>query len=256
MALRFFWRCEGTTLSGTDDYSIGDTSATANGTPGASIDPAAALVGSNGILVTAGNNHFRFDNTAGASQIVDRSAGAVAFWFRIDTNPAALLPLFMVRGANANDYIAFYANTGFNTSTGVCRLQYRSTDTGGATVNVIATGTGLAEDTTYFGIIAWDQPNSLAGIWIYDSGGSLLQSATSSAAIVAPLDLNLNTGLRIGESTGSSVTCHIDNVFIGDAYADKDTFLTNRSITSYTAYGGGGASIVPLLHRHFSQMKN
>ena len=31
MALRFFWRCESTTLDGTDDYSAGDTTATANG---------------------------------------------------------------------------------------------------------------------------------------------------------------------------------------------------------------------------------
>jgi hypothetical protein len=256
MALRFFWRCEGTTLDGTHDFTAGDSTATVQGT--VSIDAAAANIGSNGILVGAGNSHYRFDNTDGASQIVNRSEGAIAFWFRITTNPSGLAPILQARGINANDYIAFQLNNGFATDTGIARLQYRSTDTGNpGTVNVIATGTGMSLNTWYFGVIKWDAATGTA-IEVYNSSGTLIQSATSAGAFVAPLDFNLNTGLRIGEAAGISMVGHIDNVFIGSEYEDGDIFVTNRSITSYTAYdaGGGGASIVPLLHRHFSQMKN
>jgi hypothetical protein len=236
MSLRLFWRCEGTTLDGTHDYSAlaGAITPAVQGT--VSINAAAARFGSNGILIGAANSHFRFDNSAGASQYVNRQAGAAGFWFRVTDDPSALTAIFNARGISASDFIALQINNALNSAAGIARLSIGSTDTGGGTVHVIATGTGLAENTWYFGVIAWDQPNSERGVWIYDTAGALVQSATSNTAFVAPLDLNLSTGLRVGEVFGTAMLGHIDNLFVGDAYDDRDLFLDNREITSYTQY--------------------
>jgi hypothetical protein len=237
MSLRLFWRCEGTTLDGTHDYSAlaGTITPAVQGT--VSINSAAARIGSNGILIGAANSHFRFDNSAGASQYVNRLAGAVGFFFRVTDDPSALTAIFNARGINASDFIALQINNALNSAAGIARLSIGSTDTGGATVHVIATGTGLAENTWYWGEIAWDQPNSERGVWIYDTTRTtLLQSATSNAAFVAPLDLNLSTGLRVGEVFGTAMLGHIDNLFVGDAYDDHDLFRDNADISSYTQY--------------------
>src|SRR5688572_7081375 len=197
MALKFFWRCETTTLDGTADFSSGDTTATANGA--VSLDAAAGLVGTLGILCAA-NQHYRFDTAS----IANRLVGAMAGWIRLTSNPSGIASLFMVRGTSASDF--YYIGTGGNwsTDTGEMRLVSSSTDTGGGSTTIVTSGAALSLNTAYFIVAKWDQANSLRRIEIYNSDGSLRSSAENTSAYVAPLDLTLSTGIRFGESSGTT----------------------------------------------------
>lgn len=255
MSLKFFWRCDSDPLDGTDDFSAGDTTPTAQGTP--SLDAGAANIGSTGILFTAGNTHYRFDTAS----IANRQTGALAFWFRIPTAPGAIAVLAMMRGISASDYVFIAVNGTVGSGTGELRFSSRSTDTGGgAEVTITTSGANLTTNTWYFCVIQWDDGADSRRVAVYDASGALIDETIDAGAWVAPLDLTLSTGIRIGEAAGVSMTGHIDNVFIGDAYADGDVFVTNRNITSYTSYstggGGGPTNIVvpgtPQLNRRHS----
>src|SRR5688500_7419965 len=101
MALNFFWRCEGTTLDGTHDFSAGDTTATATNTP--AISATAAKIGSNGALFDSGSDRYAFTPTS----IISTTAGAVGFWLQFPTAfPASGgAYVFYSQGTNSNDYI-------------------------------------------------------------------------------------------------------------------------------------------------------
>ena len=62
MALTFFWRCESTTFSGTDDYSAGDDTPTSTGAP--AISSTQAFVGTNSIFVDAVGENYNFASTS------------------------------------------------------------------------------------------------------------------------------------------------------------------------------------------------
>ena len=229
MAVTFFWRCEGTTLSGTDDLPGADTSATANNSP--AISATAALIGSNGVLIDAAGESYLLDSEAG---IINRLTGSVAFWFR---------PQAWANGAGIwrAEGSSFDQNLGIM-MTGTDELRF-VVNLEGTQANLDTTAANIAVDTTYFVTASWDQPNNDRRIRVYDASGSLIQEVEDTAtAYTAPTDLVGTDTFYVGESAGvGSPAYYIDNIFVGSAYADADAFLTNRSITSYTQYGGGAA---------------
>ena len=237
MALRFFWRCEGTTLDGTHDYSASDTTATANGS--VSIDAAAARVGSNGILVAAGGQHYRFDNTTIGNDLT--TEGSMAFSFRVTANPAGLSDFGVkLRGAGSNDYFQTRIVNSYTGNAGQIRFVTKSSDTGGTEVSLTPSSAGNAlEDAVWYGVVVrWDQVASLRRLEIYDVDGVLIEAVDNTSGFVAPISFTSTTGIRIGEDSGFAVTAHIDNVFIADAYDEPlEDFL---DITSYTEYGAAG----------------
>lgn len=226
-AISFFWRAEGTTLSGTDDLPAGDTSVTLNGT--AAVNATAGLIGTNGVQVLTFSDNARLDSN---TTLIDPTVGSVGFWFRIQTwsNGASL---FYVRGSNFAYNIELYM-----TGTDELRLHFNE-DGSGSTLDT--TAANLATGTTYFCTFSWNQPANDRRIRVYNSSGTLIHEVEdTSTAFTAPVDLATSDGLRIGEARGFAGAVYIDNIFIGKAYGDADDFLTNRSITSYTSYGGGG----------------
>ena len=231
MALTFFWRCEGTTLDATDDYyGASDNTATAAGTP--AINATAALIGSNGLQVDGASDHYQFNNQTNPT--VFSSAGSVGFWIRWQAYTTGATH-FYVRATTSDTQSLRLSTLGTN------RLRFQIRNDASSHSLDMATMT-IANATTYFCTASWDIAADLSRVRMYDSGGTLIEEATSTDDLAAaqPAALDSTSGVRFGEMDGVASTCYIDNIFIGSAYADADTFLTNRSITSYTGYSTGG----------------
>lgn len=234
MAISFFSRCEGTTLSGTDDLPGADTSVTLNGT--AAINATAALVGSNGIQILAAGDSYRLDADTG---VIDPQVGSIACWFNVQTWTNGN-SLFQIRGSN------FAYNLTLMTigASGSGNLRFRINDGGAGQTDLDLSTNALALNTTYFATISWDIAANDRRIRVYNASGTLIeQNEDLVTALTAPTDLSVADGMRFGEVMGAgSGAFYLDNIFIGKAYADADDFLTNRSITTYTNYsvGGGG----------------
>lgn len=237
MSLTFYWRCEGTTLDETHDFSAGDATAGDLGFP-ASIDNAAAIVGSNGILCDGQFDTFIFDST---DLFPDPSRGAIGFWVRWPTTvaPSNAARPFVARGPDsANDTI--YVRT---LSTGL-RLFISSAANGSVTLDVSET---LSAGEAYFVVARWDAAETYRELTIYDDELNVVGTAVDDSTDFSdnvPASLEHSTGLRLGDSEGFSQTypMHIDNVFIADAY--DEPIEENALITSFTEYGGsGGASV-------------
>lgn len=243
MAISFFWRCEGTTLSATDDLPGTDTSATLNGS--AAINATAALIGSNGLQITTASDQARLDSD---TTIIDPLVGSVAFWFRVQTW-AAGTSLFYIKGSNFAYNIELYL-----VGTDELRLHINE-DGSGSTLDT--TAANLVTNTTYFTAFSWNQPANSRRIRVYNSSGTLLHEVEdTSTAFTAPVDLATTDGFRPGEARGFSGAAYLDNIFIGKAYGDADDFLTNRSITSYTSYTtGGGPTPGPALQQVLTPLR-
>lgn len=239
MAITFFWRCEGATLSGTDDLPGADTSATANGA--VAINGTAALVGSNGIQSATSGEHYRLDAEAA---VIDPLAGSLAFWFRVQTWVQNAILIYLGGTSGSNSIHIALAGNGAPTRNLRLRIE---TATGPTAINLDLAGSLVELNTTYFATASWDNAANDRRVRLYDSSGTLLDSTEdTSTSYTAPTELVATDKLRIGEAGGFASAFYIDNVFIGKAYADADTFLTNRSITSYTQYGGTATTITGL----------
>jgi hypothetical protein len=232
MALTFFWRCESTTLSGTDDYvqSGGDTTPTAGGTP--SIAAGGAFVGTNGIIAAAGQN-YRFDT---GTAVFDPNVGAFGMLFRINTFNNQARPL-MIRGATAANQYSLQL-------VGTDEIKFMVGDPDGSNVAATTTAANLALDTDYGLVCRWDQPNSHLVIEVYSDplGTPTLLQSVDAGAFTAPTELAAADRFRIGENSGVGGSFDIDNIFVSKTYAEP--IESNFAITSYTAYSAGGASRV------------
>jgi len=232
MALTLYWRCEGTTLDATHDFSAADTTAATNNSP--SLDAAAAKLGSTGILINGVSERYDFAPTS----IISPATGTVAFWFRFMNSMVNLETFFLARGsASSNDSITI----GIGAGNDEVFLGIRRN--GGTNVTLTTSAANMTTNTWYFIVASWDQPNSDRRIAVYDSSGTLLsENIDTTTAYDQPTALDASNGIRFGDSSGWGATkvCHFDNIFIGSAYADGDTFFSNRDITSYTSYSTGG----------------
>lgn len=238
--LTFFWRVEGTTLSGTDDYTAGaDTSATLTT---ATIDGTAALVGLNGLNVGAASARADFNSE---TAVVDRTVGSIGFHLNIQTFGATRLA--QARGTNSSNQLTVQM-LGTDTATGrEIRLSIQDQTAG--TANLDTTAFDMATATHYFVTASWDQPNNKRRIRLYTvSGSTCTLSQTredTTTGFTAPTELAfVGAGMVFG-SSATSAGYYMDNIFWGKAYDDEATFATNCGITSYTSYSAGGASGVP-----------
>jgi hypothetical protein len=245
MAVTFFWRCEGTTLDATHDFSAGDTSAAANATP--SISATAALVGSNGILCDSAGDRYNFAPTS----IIDPAEGAVAMLFRFPSAVPNDDVFFLARGsASANDNINLQI-----TGTDEITLTIRNAASGAVTL--ATTAANITAGTTYGVVARWDQPNSSRRLEVYDATGTLIQAVQDLATgFTAPAALDAADGLRFGDSSGGLGTCYLDNCFVADAYAEP--LEDNLLITSWTEYddgSGGGVVSLPAILASYNRRR-
>lgn len=235
MALKFYWRFENSgTLDGTHDYSAGDTTATNNGSP--TFDGSTYKIGSYAGSYPSASAQHRFDPASIISSggPGGSSAGAVAFWFYTTSGRSTDRDLFFyVRGsASSNDNITLRCG-GSNT----IKFIIRNATNGGIE---LAHGSTISDNTWYFVVFAWDSAASTRRISLYDSSGAEIGTTVTdnSTGFTTNLPANLTSRLQFGDNTGSGPYGFVDNVFIGDAYADADTFVSKKSITSYTEYAG------------------
>ena len=230
MALTFFWRCEGTTLSGTDDYveSGGDSTPTAGGTP--SIAAGGAIVGTNGIIAGTGSN-YRFDT---GTAVFDPTVGSFGMLFRINTFNNQARPL-MIRGATAANQYSLQLS-------GTSEISFIVGDPDGTHVAATTTSAGLVTDTDYGLVCRWDQANSHLVIEVYSdpTGTPTLLDSVDAGAFTAPTELAAGDRFRLGENGGVAGSFDIDNVFVSKVYAEP--IEDNFGITSFTQYGAGGSS--------------
>lgn len=221
----FFWRCEGTTLDGTDDFTAGDTTAASSGTP--AIDSNAERVGTNGCL-TNGVESFRFD-TASITNPAEASIGlSVRFVSAIQNGGK----VFRLRGANDNDTIEILV-----VNSDELRLNIRNA-TGGL-ITLDTTAANITADN-YFGVvIRYHCANDDRSISVYNSSDVLIQTVSDTSTDLSancPADLTQSDGIRLGDTAGAN-TIHYDNLIIATTYAEP--VEDNLSITSYTAYDDG-----------------
>ena len=229
MALTFFWRCEGTTLDATHDFSAGDTTAESAFTP--SIGSAAGMVGTNGIVVDSFGDQYVFDTTSG---LANRLVGSMGLLFRYSSWAGSSVIFKVVGSSSAYQYGIMLA--------GSDEVRFYVGDPEGSNVSVVTTAANLASGTIYGIIGRWDQANSLLRIEVYsDPLGTptLIEGVTNSSGFTAPADLVAEGGMRLGDASGLAGAWHIDNVFISDTYAEP--IESNFDITSYTLYNGGGS---------------
>jgi len=254
MALTFFWRCEGTTLDGTHDYSGGDTSATAqNGS--ISLTTNANRVGTYGIETTAAVlTAYQFDPTDNGiftNYTTPSSAvGSAAF--------SVQAPTALPQTTNVCGWMVRSATS----TTDAFRVTYDDThgfrfwignDSYGD-VYVRTNSISLSTATWYGIVIRWDIPSDTMKIELYNAAGSLLSSGTQqydNSDTPSSYDLSLyvpggsmsnTSGIRLGSVTGANTgNMYFDNFFFADAY--DEPLENNLTITSYTNYSAGDVTI-------------
>lgn len=230
MALTFFWRCEATTLDGTDDFSAGDTTATANNTP--AISATGARIGTNGLVFDAVSERYDFN----PASIWNRLTGSAAFSFQFPSAIPSAGQIFLFIRANAS------ANDNISVEIGASQeLTLRIRNSTGTNVTLTTTAVNLTAGNWYSVVIRWDQPNNDRSISVYNSSDVLIETVSdTTTAYDAPTALDATNGFRLGDSSGSIGTLYIDNVFVADSYSEP--LENNLSITSYTSYNSGGAA--------------
>lgn len=238
MTVQFFWRCEGTTLDATHDYSAGDTTASATGA--VSISATAALVGSNGILTVDGNDFYDFDATG----INDGTVGAIGFLFRFPSAWPSSGDVFGVslrNSSSGNNTIQFRGDS-------TNRFELRIGQAGGSTLDYNLIG-GLSTATTYLAVGRFDIANDKRAVEVYSVSGSVSliearEDTSTDLSGAAPSGINQ---IRIGATTYAGVV-YIDSVMIADAY---DEPLADYALyTSYTQFTpSGGALVLPTYYQ-------
>lgn len=234
----FFWRMESTTLSSGIDYveSGGDTTPTAGGAP--ALNATGAMVGTNGLVASAGQN-YRFDTS---TTVFDRNVGSYAMLLRV-TTWSSLARIVMIRGASAADQYSINLS-------GTDEITFIAGDPDGSNVAATTTAANLATNTIYGVIARWDQPNSLLRIEVYsDPLGTptLIQGVSNTSGFTAPSALATADRFRVGENGGSGGAVHMDNVFVSKTYAEP--FENNFGITDIDNFSSGAASGALLLRR-------
>jgi hypothetical protein len=240
MAVTLFWRCEGTTLDGTADFTAADNTATANNTP--AISATGARIGTNGLVFDSSSDRYDFN----PASIVSPSAGALAGWFQFPSNfpGSGAASIVFVRGnASSNDHIQILTQSGSGASARNLDFIIRNATNGGVTLSL--SGNLLAPGTWYFFTCGWSAAATTRTIAVYDTAGALVDSASNTVTDFTanvPAALDSGNGLRYGDTTGSTGTLYMDNLFAGSAHTDVDTFLANREITTFASYNSGSTA--------------
>jgi hypothetical protein len=247
--LTWFWTAESTTLNCTgtspcssgSDYSAGaDTTGSISG---ASIDSSAAKSGTNGMLVNAGNDDIQFNSEAA---IHNTAAGAIAFWFNVQTWSSGHSLIYVRDNASDNDRI-------FILLSGVDELQFQIQRSGGGTSTLTTTNANLGTGNWYFVVARWDDSANDRALHVYDSSGTEQGSGIEdlSTNFDVPSALVGTSTFRLGDNLSGGATVWEDLFMWGTAWVDGDTFYCNRDITTHANYAacasGGGVHNLMLL---------
>lgn len=235
MALTFFWRCEGTTFSGTDDYSAGDDTPTANG--GIVLSSTQARVGTNSIFAEEFTKYYAFDSAS----IFDSTEGSCGFSIYFNTvNSGSILMQFTDASEGDNRIRITVSGTDINLEIG--KVFETS-------VNVATSGVSLTTGVWYGIVARWGSTAEDAAIEVYNASNTLIDSTENTSVGSAVWNTDIDT-IHIGDEGAASPDAYIDNVFVADTYAEP--IESNFTITSYTNYSDGSSSSGLLLQSNNS----
>ena len=211
-SITFWWRAENsTTLDGSLDFSAGDTTASANGSP--TFDASAAKNGSYGVLVDAASERYVF--TPSSNDIISGSAGRMGAWVK------CVGPTFPGDASTGPGIIGERA-----TATGNPRIDIRFDDTtvtnsfrlnwydGTSNVNLYSATDSVTCGTWYFVEASWDAATDTATLYVNGTQVATT-SATSMNAFTAD-GSGTSTGFMVGDRSGSSVGSgyYVDHIIV------------------------------------------
>lgn len=239
MSATLIWRCEGTTLDGTDDYTLGDS--TASLINSGVIEAAAARVGTNGLTAPAsfaGGATFNLANNgifpgtlASPADLVCSFAFSMKWATAVAATSGASVGL-KFQGTVANDYIqVLTTNPGSNLTLGL-----RNATNG---LLSLTTSGGTITADAWFGVVCrLNFATDSRKIEIYDASGVLVDSAVDTATDLAsyvPADIKATAGLILGQHPGAHAQAtYFDNFLISTDY--NAPLQNNLVITSATQY--------------------
>lgn len=202
----FFWTCESTTL-GANDYSAGDTTASATGTM--SISSTFPLKGSNSCLTTDNGDYYVFSSASIAAASEGSMGILVRYLTSIPTGTAVGIPLAAKDSAD-NDQAGF--SSAVDEVRGFVRQQ------GGSTISVTTTTVNLIADTTYFVTMAWDISGDREKVAVYDANCNLIQQITDTVTDLAGALPGGFTDIRVGNQTSHTGAMTLDTVVFASDY--------------------------------------
>jgi hypothetical protein len=227
MPLTLYWRVDGTALDAVHDYSVGDTTATANQNP--SIGPAGAIIGSNGATFGDGlGDRYVLDN--GATPFTTTpGVGAMGCWLRLGatppTNGAGFLEI--KNSTEDNDHVRMYLS-------GTDEINVNLRAVGAGQVDLTTTAADLVALIPYFALFRWNEPANYRRLEVYNANLTL-RTAVENAATNYAAPLSALNRAWIGNSAGNAALYSVDNVFIADDHEEPIQSFAN--IISYLQYG-------------------
>lgn len=258
MSATFFWRCEGTTLDGTDDFSLGDT--TASLINSGSISATAVRVGTNGLLAPAtfaGGAAFNLANSGifnGTLTAPSDLVTSFAFSFKWVTSiygTAGSVIGFKFQGTAANDHLQVQSTTGGTDLT----LRSRNATNGSA--DLTTAGGVLVADAWYGCVCRVDYANDKRSIEIYNASGTLVDSASDTSTDLSanvPADIKTTAGLVLGQKPASHGNdAYFDNFMISTVY--DAPLQNNLTIASYTSYSES-TTVLPKFMNQYRQRRS
>lgn len=235
-AIDFFWRAEGTTLNGTDDFSQGDTTADPN--QDVSISATAGMVGTNGILVTApsSSSYYEFDadiaDFAGSPSTQPMSAGFIVNFRTALPQNGDIIGLEF-KGTGANDRVLVsLASTN--------EINLRVHQQGQSAINLNTSAANVAANTQYRIIIRLDLANDDRNIEVYNSSCTLIEDredTSTDLSLGIPTDI---TSVQIAKTSADANNTWYDNYLIENTYAGVT--CAELSNDSYTDFAGAAAT--------------
>lgn len=203
--ITFWWRCEAADFSatnGTLDYSAGDDTASATGSPAINTD--AVLYGTNGLDIPANETASYYNLSVSSIDIVNDAEGRIGFWYRwTGTYDDGECIMYFIDGANS-EYAGLFTQTSY-------RLYFRWADSGGAK-DYNTTGTIPLTDTWYFVEYAWKPAENYREVFI--NGESAGADSTGISEFTANPSL-----IRIGNvwaGAGDTHDASMDNIIISN----------------------------------------
>lgn len=222
MAITFFWRCESTTLDGTDDYSAGDTTATAVNSP--AISATQAYRGTYSVLkgsTVGGGYNFNpssiFPGNVNSPSTAVGSFGFAMYW-DTDVYDTYGSSLFRFRGTDANDMLGIYtAATG---TTSAQNIILRTRNATGGLYEITTTGAAITPGNWFRIIGRFDYPNDDLRIEVWNEAGTLVdseESLTTDLSTYIPAEVANLLVVGTGPTT-SGGDAYFDNFIVSDEY--------------------------------------
>jgi hypothetical protein len=251
MALKFFWRCEGTTLdwngSTGDDFCGADNTLTLLNS--ATISANAARVGTNGVRCistsaggTSGATPSEIWPGTTTSGNTGDTVGSFAYSFRVATALDNISGIaFGLRARNAASTEEFTVRQAGTQNL----LLYLDGSAGPLSISL--TGNQVVADEWMGVVVRIDVPNDKARIELYNSAGTLVDSAQDLASDLSVRILSdVNTMSFTPCSGAKTNTIDWDNFIISDNY--DAPLQNNLTITSRSEYSESSGAARQMRH--------